>query len=323
MGRHGVRGALIAALLGCAPPSPIAAPAPSAVSAPFDAGDRRAEDAPTFRRCDRCHVRIAAEHGRTLHARAATDPLFLREVERVPDRTFCDRCHGVDEDPPGIGCGACHDRDGAIVSASASGSAPHEVLVDPAIGTDALCARCHQFDFPGRPGERMQRTLDEAAAMGEARAPCASCHLPHDARIDEDELARALRVSVRATRVGDRVRVRFVLRPGDVGHAVPTGDLYRNLEVRAWPSGAPSRARLETLSRRLAIGPGGPHEVGDVRVPPTGARLVTLELPAAETSRVAWSIDWLALPRARGERSTLPEGWWVRRMRDGVVRVAE
>lgn len=318
MGRHVLRGALIALFaLGCAPAVEVA-PSPALVV--LDAG-APPEDAPTFRDCARCHARIAAEHAGTLHARAASDPLFLREVERVTDRAFCDGCHGALRDPPGIGCPSCHGEEDAIVAATSGGRAPHAVLVDPSFGTDALCAGCHQFDFPHRPGERMQRTLDEAALLGDGRTPCASCHSPHAARIDDDDLARALRVTVRATRVGDRTRVRFTLRPGDVGHAVPTGDLYRNLEVRAWPVGAADHGEVETLSRRLAIGSGGPHEVADLRVPPVGARIVTLELPS--TDRVAWSIDWLALPRARGARSTLPEGWWLRRMREGVARTSD
>lgn len=315
MGRHVVRGALIVLVVGCASPRAEV----GAVALVVDAGE--AEDSPTFDDCARCHARIAREHAGSLHARAASDPLFLREVERVPDRAFCDGCHGVDREPPGIGCTSCHGDGDAIVSSRSSGRAPHAVEVDPSIGTDALCADCHQFDFPHRPGERLQRTIDEAASLGEARRPCAACHLPHDPSVDDARLSRALDVSVRARRVGARVRVRFTLRAGDVGHAVPTGDLYRNLEVRAWPVGAPARGRSVTLSRRFENAALGPHEVEDVRVPPTGARTVTLELPSS--SRVAWSIDWLALPRASGERSTLPEGWWIRRIDEGVARTSD
>ncbi len=279
--------------------------------------------APSFERCERCHAAIAAEHAGSLHAHAATDPLFVRELARVPAPSFCVGCHGADRSPPGLGCASCHGE-GTIRASVASGRAPHPVAVDPVLATDASCASCHQFDFPGRPGERMHATIDEAhALLGEDRPRCLSCHggeHGHAAAVSDAMLADAVRVTASARRDGVRARVRLTLRAAEVGHAVPTGDVYRRLEVQAWIAGAPRSLRTTTLARTFLREPDGLHEIGDDRLMPGAPRTVTLALPipdGASAIDVCWRIEWHALPRDEAEREEIDEGWWRRLIAEG------
>lgn len=283
-----------------------------------------------FDRCERCHVAIGAAHARSLHARAAIDPLFRRELARVPDPALCVGCHGADREPAGMGCDSCHGVDGEIRAAHSSGRAPHPVRVDPTLGSDEDCARCHQFDFPGRPGERMQATLDEAMLLGPERPRCITCHagtLGHTFELSDAMLAASITATATARRESAVVRVRVVLRAGGVGHAVPTGDVYRRLEVRAWLVGVSGSLRTETLSRVFRRELDGLHELDDRRVPPGGARAVELALPLSDrlhASEVRWAVEWHALPREELERSDetsapIDERWWRRDVAAGRI----
>lgn len=283
----------------------------------------------SFDRCDRCHVAIAAEHARSMHARAAIDPLFRRELARVPDPTFCLACHGADRDPPGLGCESCHG-DEIILATRASGRAPHPVRVAPSLGTDEACAGCHQFDFPGRVGEPMQATLNEASLLGPERARCVECHAGssgHAFEVSDAMLAASIHTTATAQREGEEVHVRLTLRAGEVGHAVPTGDVYRRLEVRAWLVGAAGSLRRATLSRVFRAAPDGLHELADRRVPAAGSRLVELALPVpdgVDPTEVRWAIEWHALPREEVERSEavgapIEERWWRREIASGRI----
>lgn len=328
-----MRLALVVVLaVGCVgPPSqredaPAPAPSPPAASASAP----RLPEA-DFDRCDRCHVAIAAVHERSLHARAANDVLFRRELARVPDPAFCVHCHGADREPPGLGCSACHG-DGVITTSHESGRAPHPVRVDPSLGTDATCAGCHQFDFPGRPGEPMQATMDEASHLGAEgeRARCIDCHggaEGHAFEVSDAMLVASVRTTATVRREGATLRVRLVLRAGEVGHAVPTGDVYRRLEVRAWVGGAPGTLRRATLAREFDPAPDGLHERADRRVPPGGSRVVELRLPVpegAEPREIRWAVEWHALPREEAERDEraghpIDDRWWRRVLAEGLV----
>jgi hypothetical protein len=96
--------------------------------------------------------------------------------------------------------------------------------------------------------------------------------------------------------------VRLSLAPGAIGHAFPTGDLYRRAEVRAAP--------IDTAGHVLAAGSSevlgrtfGPKRIGRevvVRAPRSDSRLTeprTLALPVpAGTRRARWQIVWQRLP---------------------------
>jgi hypothetical protein len=104
------------------------------------------------------------------------------------------------------------------------------------------------------------------------------------------------------------------------GHAVPTGDIFRRLEVRAWPEGHPRDAESVMLARRFRVRRGRWDELDDRRVPAVGSRAVSFELQG-EHDRVAYSIDlWRAPPdRVASERWPLRDV--RRRLLEGVVAV--
>jgi hypothetical protein len=116
---------------------------------------------------------------------------------------------------------------------------------------------------------------------------------------DPAMIRRAARVS--AERTGDAT-VAVTLAPGEAGHAFPTGDLFRRLEVRAIalaPGAAP--AKPVVLARRFVDQPREEDGhltvervcVGDDRVPPPGGRpvRVVLELPSpARGADVKWQV---------------------------------
>jgi hypothetical protein len=103
----------------------------------------------------------------------------------------------------------------------------------------------------------MQSTISEHRASPAAALPCAGCHMlgadgrrshRFSASRDEALLRDAVRVSAR--RVGDRqVEVNLASRVD--GHAFPTGDLFRRLEVLVEAVG-PGEALEATASRYLA-----------------------------------------------------------------------
>jgi len=209
--------------------------------------------------CTACHSEIAAEWRSSFHAQAQRDPAYQRAfaIEPLP---FCQGCHAPEADANrpvpeaaaelGVGCVTCHVV-GEHLLASAHGTSreppPHASTRTAEFGGTSACASCHQFAFPDRAahGELslMQATLREHEQSSSRAEPCASCHMPlvgtgsrrhrshafpggHDAEF----VRGALRV--RAERRAAN-RIGFVLQTERVGHAFPTGDLFRRLELSA------------------------------------------------------------------------------------------
>ncbi|WAS89872.1 multiheme c-type cytochrome [Nannocystis punicea] len=196
--------------------------------------------------CAACHVEIADAWARSRHHAAFTNSDFQHAYEREPT-PFCRECHAPEHarlpageaEALGVGCLACHGGPATLVTAaSRTGSdAPHLLRRDPAFAT-RTCARCHEFDFPadsGRvPGTMMQTTLREHRASAHADRSCADCHMPaaaHDFASTRDPSAMQRALAVVARRDGDALELE--LRTRDVGHAFPTGDLFRRLAVHA------------------------------------------------------------------------------------------
>ncbi|MEM6787799.1 MAG: multiheme c-type cytochrome [Myxococcota bacterium] len=249
-------------------------------------------DAVSNASCVRCHADIAAEWSGSLHQRAWDDPTFLAAyaVEPLP---FCRNCHAPeasdDEADPrrheGVSCVTCHVLSRRVVGPRPSRNGPHPVLAAPDMATSEWCGGCHEFDFPRPQAAKMQRTVSEHAASQHAERPCQTCHMPvatdrlgrtyrrHDFRVQGNPAFIGKALSVTGRTIDDR-RVEVSLRAAAVGHAVPTGDLYRRLVVRAVDAEGQA-ARPVVLSRRFvrvdhADGPER-REVADERVPASGA----------------------------------------------------
>ncbi|MFO0676944.1 MAG: multiheme c-type cytochrome [Polyangiaceae bacterium] len=292
--------------------------------------------------CAACHGDVAAEWRASMHARAWVDPMFQRAFAREP-LPFCRGCHAPEAAPDanpdpavgdvGVGCITCHvpDRDApaTVVTGTrghrAGTTAPHAVLRDARRGTDDVCTNCHEFEFPSRDRrtsrDLMQSTRTEHLASASAKTPCPSCHMPTLPDADETRLrnrvdhrfvasgdvatlARAVSVEVRRTSAGI---VTVTLSPKDVGHAFPTGDLFRRLVVvlEAVRTSDGSRRVLgrHVLARRfrdavVAMGTTLRVPAGDDRVGPSG-RVEVFEIPSDFTDAdLRWHLDY--------ERAELP-----------------
>lgn len=298
--------------------------------------------------CRRCHTQAAHEQLGSQHAGAWASDAF-QHAFRVEPRAFCQRCHAPEEDAAtpvhevspaaaslGVGCVTCHVQPGtdvvwaapleAAAEASTPDRSPHPIARSAAFAGPQACASCHEFPFPdGILREHplaMQSTITEHARSAAANRSCADCHMPRDAdgdrshafpgAYDRSILAQALEID--ATRPTP-TRVRIALRPGQVGHAVPTGDLLRRLllEVQVdGPDGAPPRFRQRRFYGRRY----GPlhqpsgitvrGELGDDRIGPEGQE-ASFELPEAlAAAPVRWRLVHQRVAQHSGDPRSAP-----------------
>jgi hypothetical protein len=270
-------------------------------------------------------VEVAREWRGSLHQRSWDDPVFLSAYALEPI-AFCRGCHAPEADPArgptvaarrlGVACVTCHVLDGAIASVRArpATATSHAVRGDPRLGTSAACEGCHQFAFPEPQPADMQGTVAEHRASAHAATPCQECHMPraaNDPRRRSHSFAvqgneALLRSSVRASAsiVAPDVVV-ITLATDAAGHAVPTGDMFRRLEVRARLLGTRDLAAPPVvLARRfqVASGPSGTRrvQVADERLPASGRpREVRVHFPAPIGADVVrWEVVYRRLDAA-------------------------
>lgn len=326
-----LRASVVASLClaaGCQAPARARAPEPATEVSPGPARAGGRPDAALHNQaCEGCHVEIAVEWRASLHRQAFTDPEFARALAREP-QPFCRGCHAPEADPAGappaelaalgVGCVTCHAPPGApagaVLAASEGtrGAGAHAVIGSAAFAGPGACAGCHEFDFLGRPGAPMQLTAREHAASRFADTSCAGCHMPwagegsarhrsHRFAASRDPAVLRASLQIAASRRAGVVALR--LEPAAVGHAVPTGDLFRRLLVEAEAIDAAGEAvsyDVRTLGRRFerrrqSSLQSRQIEVGDDRpgAPgrPEAGVLVELELGAeADAYPVRWRV---------------------------------
>lgn len=293
---------------------------------PTDSPPCTRERAEPAARCGVCHPEIYAQWRAGPHAAAFDDPLFRAEYEPAPS-PFCTDCHAHGEarfghDPhDGVDCSGCHPP------------AERPMISDGV----SMCAGCHQFDFPegsfaGRghydPADPLQDTVHEwmrstAASRGQS---CVDCHMPasgaaHEPRRhrmldthDPTLLTRALRVQGRAHHEPEGLVVDLSVAPGQVGHRVPTGDMFRRLRVRVEVEGEPAHERWlgRIFAQAIASDDRGfrLRPVLDERVPAPGeepAAPLRFVLPTRDATRVRWSIDLYRMPPEHAHHRGLDE----------------
>jgi hypothetical protein len=309
-----------------------AMPGPAPRGHAFDASARNAA-------CEGCHVEIAAEWRSSQHHRATTDAFYQRALAVEP-LAFCRGCHAPEADPSrvdpggagalGVGCVTCHVSGDSVLAAPAgtvTARPRHPVLRDARFGGDDACAGCHDFAFPGGEhglADRMQATVHEHLQSTNASTSCAACHMPgtggpgtrhlrHDFTVDSSLLRAA--VTVTAARTGPRT-LRVTLVPTRAGHAMPTGDLFRRLEVRGEAVGVDfslvaSATRYLTRHWRTTQDALGAHRTvaSDDRLQPSGAAVaVDLDLgPSAPGFAFSWRVAYQRVehPRSESESESL------------------
>lgn len=255
--------------------------------------------------CERCHPAIAAQWRDSYHRRAFTDPAF-QEALRGEPLAFCRACHAPDDDSRrdpgslagarGVSCVTCHLLGAQVLAAPGRprAVAPHPIVRSAAFATAAACATCHDFSFPdGQARTRpqfMQTTAQEHARDPDNDRPCQSCHMPavgghrsHRFLGGHDAATLRQSLTVRAVRSGPAT-LRLWLTPIAVGHALPTGDLFRRLAVRAWavtPNGGEQAPQVRYLTRRFTMErqrSGAPVRVQSSDDRLTGPRVLELDL---------------------------------------------
>lgn len=307
--------------------------------------------------CRRCHASAAHEWADSQHAGSWDSHEFQRAFG-TESRAFCQRCHAPEEDARapvgevssaaaslGVACVTCHVEPGTSIVLAASrddstlsdARAPHPIERSVAFGGPQACAGCHEFAFPDVALRdhplAMQSTITEHRRSAAADRSCADCHMPRsesgrrghgfEGAYDPAMLARALEIE--ATRP-EPSTVRIRLAPGEVGHAVPTGDLLRRIAVRVEAGGSadePPYSATRYYGRRFA----SEHqasglilrgEVSDERVgvgPDGGIRTATFTLPTALADA---SVRWQVLHQRVAQANRDPR----RAPLDGEVEVA-
>lgn len=279
------------------------------------------ESAKLNRACQGCHAAIAREWRASYHRLAYRDPAVTRalHVDRQP---FCRACHAPEARPTapatgwsadnGVACVTCHvpGRDGVVMTGvgQRQSRAPHPLRRSAAFAGVGACAGCHEFSFPDgnartRP-ELMQLTLTEHAQSAFRGTGCVRCHMPrkggHRSHLflgghDAASLKQALIVT--AERPSPTL-LRLSLVPQRIGHAFPTGDLFRRLELSVEVLGEtlPTNRVSEYLMRHFGMEQQRPGH--SVRVTRVDDRLyqptqIDLNLPPAAAGRpLRWRVTY-------------------------------
>jgi hypothetical protein len=157
----------------------------------------------------------------------------------------------------------------------------------------------------------MQSTITEHAESASRDQSCASCHMPLSpdgrrshrfaASRDEELLRAAIRAS--ATRISPTA-VSVNVAPVGVGHAFPTGDLFRRLEISVEAFGADNMVVASArryLTRHFDVSKGsvGKRMVRDDRL--VAERSIEIELEReAEGHPIAWRIGYQRVAHPEG-----------------------
>jgi hypothetical protein len=280
-------------------------------------------------RCPSCHVTQTTHWQSSQHASAWSSAAFQTAFATEP-LPACEACHAPEaQNELEIGCVTCHVEPGEARIWTAGEQLEHDrergcalpISRSPAFAGPQACAACHEFEFPEpHPSGRtplVQSTVAEHAASAASSRSCSSCHMPNErshafpGAYDPEMLRRSLEIEAR--READALVL--ALRPGIVGHAVPTGDLFRRLEIRIFILDANGHERLldrRWLGRRIAprVGADGLvvyEELVDDRVGPSGQTL-RFELDPADRDRtLRWRIvhQRVAHPEGDGQHAVI------------------
>jgi hypothetical protein len=296
--------------------------------------------------CVDCHEEAAAQWSASLHRAAFTDPDFAAAYAHEPTR-FCRGCHAPEAAPEhespgaaaelGVACVTCHVPQGAALPSdgvlaamtittgersAASEAAPHPIVRDPAFTTTAACAACHDFDHPHAPGVPMQSTVREHQRSPAAGDGCVGCHMRDPPRgpvhhgfaasRDHERLRAAL--EIHALRP-EPARILISLRPRAIGHAFPTGDMFRQVLVEADatdeqgdPLAGDQRILGKIYQDRLAGSSRGRVLLEDTRLLPGAEAVVELDLSGAEALPVHWRVVYQRIDQEGPGRPARPFG---------------
>lgn len=214
--------------------------------------------------CQSCHTTVYRNWNASRHRVALTNELYRESHEREPS-PWCVNCHaplratGTEKQPyrgeEGVSCLVCHARAGEILASSPpivkAGARPaHSYRIVPEFKDERFCENCHDFNFPtadtaltdGKAfrytDQPMQSTVAEYRASSYfGKVTCSGCHLfagsdqshafPGGHAIDR--LKKDLRVEIERT---GSAQITVKIYAHGIGHAFPTGDLFRTLRLQ-------------------------------------------------------------------------------------------
>lgn len=323
------------------------------VQMPTPAPQKRTVDAPVLNAsCESCHVDIAAEWRTSLHRQAHTDPVYQRAFAIEP-LSFCQSCHAPEADPSkpvpaavgaiGVGCVTCHVTGHDVLAAPKAdvidSNTAHRLQREARFASASACASCHEFAFPDagrrKKPELMQSTISEHAASKNAGRSCADCHMPFVADKTGNQKHRSHRfeasrnpamvrqsVTIQASRSGPST-VRFTLSPAWSGHAFPTGDLFRRIEIHVDAVGAEYQAVASSTRYLMRHFAERKHGAGIIRYVASDDRpladSVVVEMDLGSQANVLPMSYRIAYQRVEHPRSEKPEDSVV----DGEIVLSE
>lgn len=302
--------------------------------------------------CESCHADIAMEWRNSFHRQAHTDPVYQRAFAIEP-LSFCQGCHAPEADATqpvpvdlgamGVGCVTCHVTGHDVLAVPKTGAmdsnAAHRLVRDARFASASACGSCHEFAFPDagkrQKPELMQSTLSEHAASKSSDRSCADCHMPFVSDSTANKKHRSHRfeasrhpamvrqsVTIQAVRPGPST-LRFTLSPAWSGHAFPTGDLFRRIEIHVDAVGAEYQSVASSTRYLMRHFAERKHGVGIVRYVESDDRPlaapVIVEMDLGVQANVLPMSYRIAYQRVEHPRSEKPEDSVV----DGEIVLSE
>ncbi|HMV43898.1 MAG TPA: multiheme c-type cytochrome [Leptospiraceae bacterium] len=223
-------------------------------------------DIESSKQCQKCHKEIYREWETSRHKVAFTNDLY-RESHRREPLVWCVNCHApllksggnlenlgdrvfIEE---GVSCIVCHKRGDKILTAHVpQNPKEHSYLEVKSMKKSEFCENCHQFNFPTGTGkvphrefkfsrQPMQNTFNEwQMSYFYGKENCQDCHMQtiSDYRThtfpgghSKDYLERTF--SLQLYKI-EETEIKIILEAKRLGHAFPTGDLFRTLVIKLY-----------------------------------------------------------------------------------------
>jgi hypothetical protein len=226
--------------------------------------------------CKDCHKREFEDWSQSRHSQAWSNPVFQEGFLLEPsDR--CIYCHAplsqqLDEirsrrqpslSPEGVNCVTCHMRNGEIYSSRGSGSGYHPYSKDLSLKSPQFCAGCHQFNFNKTINGQMflsnnsiQNTYEEWNQYRKkgGTKTCQECHMTQGRHTFQG--AHSPQMVRKAIQLTIRTSEHFAdisLKAGEVGHLIPTGDLFRHITLEVSDLKGGSFKTVQTFGKRYEL----------------------------------------------------------------------
>lgn len=207
--------------------------------------------------CIKCHKLQYNEWKRSRHSQSWSNQIF-QEGYLVETQDRCIYCHAPLKEQfleikndliapkkqanEGVNCIACHVFKGDVVGSSIqSFHATDDETSSSVKKGPQLCASCHQFDINKNVNGNILMTplnaqntyiewKDYQSKGGDKT--CLDCHMPKGSHSfkgahHQDMLEKSIEITHETNSAG----VKFHLRPRNIGHRLPTGDVFRNITL--------------------------------------------------------------------------------------------